>query len=157
MGNLLSFFRFGFYPIPHTIHSNNTKRTHTNTHSLTHTHTHAHTYNNKQSNADASCAASSKSLLSLAKRTTTITSKQRRRQQQLRCSTQKKFLFRCERVSVADFASFLSCICICCILLFLLLLCTIYSTPCSAIAHILLLMTFSPFCRNIKTPSPVAA
>lgn len=75
----------------HTQYTATIQNAHTNTHSLTHTLT--HTYNNKQSNADASCAASSKSLLSLAKRTTTITSKQRRRQQQLRCSTQKKIPF----------------------------------------------------------------
>lgn len=153
MGNLLSFFRFGFYPIPHTIHSNNTKHTHA--HTLTHSHTHT-TINKAMPTLAALPAAS---LLSLAKRTTTITSSVGGSgvggSNNFAVVHKKNSFF---AVSASQSQSplpspisppFWVVFCICCILL-LLILCTIYSTPCSAILHILLLMTFSPFCHNIK-------
>lgn len=160
MGNLLSFFRFGFYPIPHTIHSNNTKHTHA--HTLTHSHTHT-TINKAMPTLAALPAAS---LLSLAKRTTTITSSVGGSgvggSNNFAVVHKKKFLFRCERVSVAvavavsDFASFLSCI------LYLLYFIVVdimyyifYTLQCYS-SHTFI-NDFFTFLPQYKTPSPVAA
>lgn len=158
MGNLLSFFRFGFYPIPHTIHSNNTKHTHA--HTLTNSHTHT-TINKAMPTLAALPAAS---LLSLAKRTTTITSSVGGvgGSNNFAVVHKKKFLFRCERVSVAvavavsDFASVLSCILYLLYFIIVDIMYYIFYTLQCYSSHTFI-NDFFTFLPQYKTPSPVAA
>lgn len=151
-------FFLSFWFLPNSTHNTQQQyKTHTHAHTLTHSHTHT-TINKAMPTLAALPAAS---LLSLAKRTTTITSSVGG-SNNFAVVHKKKFLFRCERVSVAvavavsDFASFLSCI------LYLLHFIVVdimyyifYTLQCYS-SHTFI-NDFFTFLPQYKTPSPVAA